>query len=57
MARGKKLPVRDAHLSKEHLKDSVNLLNDLPSGKQMVNIPLQNKKAGSLCLPTSRNYF
>ena len=52
-----KMTRRYAHLAIEHLKDSVNLLNDLPSGKEMVNIPLQNKKADSLCLPTSLNYF
>ena len=33
-----KMTMRYAHLSQEHLKDSVNLLNDMPSGKQMVNI-------------------
>ncbi|MGB7912343.1 MAG: site-specific integrase [Desulfobaccales bacterium] len=33
-----KMTMRYAHLSHEHLRDSVNLLNDLPSGKQMVNI-------------------
>jgi integrase len=33
-----KMTMRYAHLSQEHLKDSVNLLNDMPSGKEMVNI-------------------
>jgi integrase len=32
-----KMTMRYAHLSQEHLRDSVNLLNDLPSGKEMVN--------------------
>jgi integrase len=32
------MTMRYAHLSQEHLRDSVNLLNDMPSGKQMVNI-------------------
>jgi integrase len=40
-----KMTMRYAHLSHEHLRDSVNLLNDLPSGKQMVNIPLKSQKA------------
>ena len=31
-----KMTMRYAHLSQEHLRDSVNLLNDLPSGKEMV---------------------
>jgi hypothetical protein len=39
------MTMRYAHLSHEHLRDSVNLLNDLPSGKQMVNIPLKSQKA------------
>ena len=39
--------MRYAHLSHEHLKDSVNLLNDIPSGKEMVNIGLKNKKASN----------
>jgi site-specific recombinase XerD len=43
-----KMTMRYAHLSHEHLRDSVNLLNDLPSGKEMVNIPLKSKKADSL---------
>ena len=33
-----KMTMRYAHLSQEHLGDSVNLLNDLPGGKEMVNI-------------------
>jgi hypothetical protein len=32
------MTMRYAHLSQEHLGDSVNLLNDTPGGKQMVNI-------------------
>jgi hypothetical protein len=39
---------RQAHLSKEHLRDSVNLLNDLPSGKEMVNIGPKTKRADNL---------
>jgi len=39
------MTMRYAHLSHEHLKDSVNLLNDLPNGKQMVNIGPEDKKA------------
>jgi integrase len=34
------MTMRYSHLSQEHLKDSVNLLNNLPSGKEMVNIGL-----------------
>jgi len=41
------MTMRYAHLSHEHLKDSVNLLNDIPSGKEMVNIGLKNKKASN----------
>jgi hypothetical protein len=33
-----KMTMRYAHLSQERLKDSVNLLNDMPSGKKIVNI-------------------
>jgi integrase len=33
-----KMTMRYAHLSQEHLKDSVNLLNDMSTGKEMVNI-------------------
>ncbi len=40
-----KMTMRYAHLSQEHLRDSVNLLNDMPSGKEMVNIGLKVKKA------------
>jgi hypothetical protein len=35
-----KMTMRYAHLSQEHLRDSVNLLNDLPRGKEMVNTSL-----------------
>jgi integrase len=42
------MTMRYAHLSHEHLKDSVNLLNDLPSGKQMVNIGPKAKRADNL---------
>jgi len=41
-----KMTMRYAHLSHEHLRDSVNLLNDLPSGKEMVNKPQKSQKAG-----------
>ena len=41
------MTMRYAHLSHEHLKDSVNLLNDIASGKEMVNIGLKNKKASN----------
>ena len=47
-----KMTMRYAHLSQEHLRDSVNLLNDLPSGKEMVNIPPKDKKADN---PTIAN--
>jgi len=43
-----KMTIRYAHLSKEHLRDSVNLLNDLPHGKQMVNIGPKAKRASNL---------
>jgi len=43
-----KMSMRYAHLSQEHLKDSVNLLNDLPHGKQMVNIGPTMQKASNL---------
>jgi hypothetical protein len=33
-----KMTMRYAYLSQEHLRDSVNLLNAMPSGKEMVNI-------------------
>jgi hypothetical protein len=39
--------MRYAHLSQEHLRDSVNLLNDLPTGKEMVNIFPKMKGAGN----------
>jgi integrase len=41
------MTMRYAHLSQEHLKDSVNLLNDMPSGKQMVNNGPKSKKASN----------
>jgi integrase len=44
------MTMRYAHLSHEHLKDSVNLLNDMPDGKEMVNIGLENKKADNLSI-------
>ncbi len=39
------MTTRYAHLSHEHLKASVNLLNDIPGGKEMVNIGPKAKKA------------
>ncbi len=42
-----KMTMRYAHLSQEHLRDSVNLLNDLPSGKEMVNHAPKAKGAGA----------
>ena len=41
------MTMRYAHLSHEHLRGSVNLLNDMLSGKEMVNIGLKNKKASN----------
>ncbi|MFZ5449539.1 MAG: tyrosine-type recombinase/integrase [Thermodesulfobacteriota bacterium] len=41
------MTMRYAHLSHEHLKDTVNLLNNLPSGKQTVNIGPKDKKASN----------
>jgi integrase len=41
------MTMRYAHLSHEHLKDSVNLLNDMPGGKQMVNIGPKSKKVSN----------
>jgi integrase len=43
-----KMTMRYAHLSQEHLRDSVNLLNDLPCGKEMVNIGPKVKRASNL---------
>jgi integrase len=43
-----KMTMRYAHLSHEHLRDSVNLLNDMPSGKEMVNIGPKVKRASNL---------
>ena len=43
-----KMTMRYAHLSLEHLRDSVNLLNDMPNGKQMVNIGPKVKRASNL---------
>jgi integrase len=40
-----KMTMRYAHLSQEYLRDSVNLLNDLPRGKEMVNTSLRSKNA------------
>jgi integrase len=43
-----KMTMRYAHLSKEHLRDSVNLLNDLPCGKEMVNFGPKMQRANNL---------
>ncbi|MBM4294497.1 MAG: hypothetical protein FJ126_06270 [Deltaproteobacteria bacterium] len=43
-----KMTMRYAHLSQEHLRDSVNLLKDLPSGKEMVNIASKANEAQNL---------
>jgi integrase len=43
-----KMTMRYAHLSQEHLKDSVNLLNDLPACKQTVNDAQKGQKAENL---------
>lgn len=43
-----KMTMRYDHLSHEHLRDSVNLLNDMPSGKEMVNIGPKVKRASNL---------
>ncbi|MBM4295057.1 MAG: site-specific integrase [Deltaproteobacteria bacterium] len=42
------MTMRYAHLSQEHLRDSVNLLNDLPCGKEVVNIGPRGKGADNL---------
>ena len=43
-----KMTDRYSHLPPDHLRESVNLLNPLPSGKEMVNIfPLVSLKAGA----------
>jgi len=47
-----KITMRYAHLSQEHLRDSVNLLNGL-TGKQMVNFSPEAKKAANLSSPNS----
>jgi integrase len=43
-----KMTDRYSHLSPDHLKETVNLLGDIPSGKEMVNIlELKTRKAGA----------
>ncbi len=43
-----KMTDRYSHLSPDHLRESVNLLSGLPSGKEMLNIfPLISLKAGA----------
>jgi hypothetical protein len=39
---------RQAHLSQEHLKDSINLRNDLASGKETVDIGSKANGANNL---------
>ena len=43
---------RQAYLSQEHRKDSINLLDDMPSGKERVNI---GSKANGAKNPLSAN--
>lgn len=43
-----KMTMRYAHLSQGHLKDSVNLLNDMPNGKEMVNNGPEVKRDSNL---------
>ena len=47
-----KMTMRYAHLSQGHLRDSVNLLNDLPCGKEMANIDTndQDERASNLSI-------
>ena len=47
------MTMRYAHLSQKHLKESVNLLNDLPLGKEIVNISPQSKKADNPAIANS----
>lgn len=48
-----KMTMRYAHLSQEHLKDSVNLLNDLSCGKEKVNIGSKPERGGNLPIANS----
>jgi site-specific recombinase XerD len=43
-----KMTMRYAHLSQAHMRESVSLLNSLPSGKEMVNIGPKEKGADNL---------
>lgn len=42
------MTIRYSHLSQAHLKDAVAALNNLGSGKEMVNISSDSKKAVNL---------
>ncbi len=46
---------RCAHLEKERLKDSANLLNDMPGIYKTLNIPQKEKRLTTPKLPTSGN--
>ena len=43
-----KMTMRYAHLSQKHLKDSINLLNEIPNGKAIVNIASKTRKVENL---------
>lgn len=45
-----KMTMRYAHLSHEHLREAVSVLNKLGNGKQMVNIPQKPKEADNLVI-------
>ena len=45
-----KMTMRYAHLSHEHLREAVSVLNKLGNGKQMVNIPQKQKEADNLMI-------
>jgi hypothetical protein len=45
---GLKMTIRYAHLSQEHLKDSPNLLNEMPNGKEMENIASKTNEVENL---------
>jgi hypothetical protein len=46
---------RQAYLSQEHLKDSITLLDDMPGGKEMVNIG--SKANGAKNLPSANMLY
>jgi integrase len=45
-----KMTMRYAHLSHEHLREAVSVLNKLGNGKQMVNIPPKQREADNLMI-------